>query len=114
MQTFFLPEGILKPERSLATAEIAAKAYTRWGFIETESLLPLKNSTASTTELSLTQRRQILERLLKTHTSLTVSDYLEACQHRIHRRTAERDLRSCIVLRPSGSTRAREYRVQKN
>lgn len=112
-QMFFVPQGFLRPERLLDQMTENLKPYAKWGFIcETWIASPKKPSRAKgrqKTLLSPEARHLILHGLIDSCREITVEKYLQACEYKIHRRTAERDLRATSRLRAKGFTRARVY-----
>lgn len=108
-QLFFVNDGLPKPSRAFEDISLSLAAYLKWGFWAKDSLLSSKRPQKR--PLSRTQRQMILQTLLAQRSSLTVTDYLAACDHRVLRRTAERDLANHTSLRASGRTQARCYKV---
>lgn len=107
-QMFFVSQGAPRPERDLRKAESSLKPYRRWGYLGNESLSDGKAETARTL-LGKSERFAALERLLETHATFSISDYIRACGGRVHRRTAQRDLLSHPALRGRGYTRAKLF-----
>jgi hypothetical protein len=108
---FFVREGRPRPGRDLEQAERSLRPYLRWGFFGTEDLAAPKGQRF--TLLGASERRRVLEGLLRTRKQLTVGEYMEACGGRVHRRMAERDLQSCPRLRKRGATRGAVYVVRR-
>lgn len=115
LQMFFLSDGKPEPARDLDLIKINLQAYQKWGFVGEEGLVSLKvrsqNRSRAFTTLSRASRLQRLELLIRGHETLSVADYLEACQFAVHPRTAERDLLAHPRLKPKGATRARRFTV---
>jgi hypothetical protein len=115
-QMFFISDGRPRPQKALVEISKSLKAFTAWGFFGSESPVSLKaqrSPQSSKTELTRAQREQILADLAKKKKTITVEMYLAAADHRIHRRTAERDLARSALLKPKGFTRSREYQVDR-
>lgn len=111
-QSFFLPTGAPKPDAAIREFSESLAPYKRWGYAGRDDLSGEKGerTRASRTLLEKPARAEILRRLLRANAEITVSGYVDACGGRIHRRTAERDLRECGRLRSAGRTRGRVYR----
>lgn len=113
-QAFFVREGWPRPNVDIKAALTSLKPYSRWGYFGREDLARVKSdekiiSGSGPTIMGKAERFQILEQLLKVNRKLTVSKYIQACGGRVHRRTAERDLREHPKLRSKGFTRGKEY-----
>jgi len=112
-QAFFVPQAPPTPRKIRLEIGTNLRAFAKWGFFSSEWIARVKSAESSReTILSKPARRDILDRLMLTRSQLTVDDFIEACSHRVHRRTAERDLSEANGLVPVGSTRARTYRVR--
>lgn len=90
-------------------AELPHPLFKKWGFYERDLLLPKNIITKTRTSLDRHTRKRILTELLRRRKEITVSDYLEACRHLIHRRQAERDLHDFFRLKKRGQTRRCVY-----
>lgn len=113
---FFIREGSPNPERDRRQIEASLRPYLRWGYFGDESLAgdagsPLKKS--DTTMMGKAERGKILNRLLATEDSIRVEDYIRACQGRVHRRTAQRDLSECKKARGRGFTRGKRFKLKR-
>lgn len=109
-QMFFIREGAPRPESDRRKIERSLKPYRRWGYFGDESLAGTTPHSGNSTLLGKTERQIILDRLLSSHDSISVEDYIRACNGRIHRRTAQRDLRESVRLKGKGFTRNKRYK----
>jgi len=111
-QMFFLREGLPLPQKDVEEIETSLTPYLQWGFFAANSLVTQKNqsSKGSATLLAKDKRLKILRALLRKGKKISVNDYLSACEGKLERRTAERDLKSYSGLKIIGSTRSRLYR----
>lgn len=107
-QSFFVDDGRPNPARARGESETSLKPYRRWGFFGREDLLA-KKAGCQAAALAKPERARVLEALRSSRPSFTVNDYIEACQGRVHRRTAERDLHACRDIKHKGFTRRRRY-----
>jgi hypothetical protein len=108
-QMFFI--GSLRPESDQKEAAVSLRLYRKWGFFGKENLLGEKRR-KELTLLGVKERRLLLQNLIRRRKRFTVSDYMEACDRKVHRRTAERDLRSCAGLLKNGATKSALYRAR--
>lgn len=109
-QMFFVNDGMPKPHRDLKTMRKSLRPYRRWGYFGDADLAPLKGKLLKRTSMGTEERAHHLDELLLRGKPFSVDDYISQCDHRVHRRTAERDLRRCSGLRPQGFTRGRRYK----
>jgi hypothetical protein len=115
-QMFFVPAGLPDPERLAREIDQQIKPYEKWGFFARDWIAldkPKSNISClvdNRTILSAPARRSALAKLLEQKEEITVADYIAACESRVHRRMAERDLQSSSLVRARGQTRARVYR----
>ena len=107
-EQFFI--GIYKAGGKLMEEECfySIKPYRRWGYFSKDLLINKAQSTQKTL-ISIPQRKAILDELLKSHKKITVQDYLEKMNFQIHRRQAQRDLKSHKRLKPQGQTKGKYY-----
>lgn len=85
--------------------------FKKWGYYESTPFYSKHEQRPQETFLDRKTRKQILGDLLKEKKMLKVKDYLEACCYAIHRRQAERDLKSFFKLKTRGNTRSRVYSI---
>ncbi|MBI4211759.1 MAG: hypothetical protein HY540_03895 [Deltaproteobacteria bacterium] len=83
------------PGGSLAkrAAEASLAEYKRWGFLACEAPMIDGQTRATSGSLDIDSRRNILKNLFSEHKNIKISDYLDACQHRISRQQALLDLK---------------------
>ena len=107
-EQFFI--GIYKAGGKLMEEECfySIRPYRRWGYFSKDLLINKAQSTKKTL-ISIPQRKAILDELLKSHKKITVQDYLEKMNFQIHRRQAQRDLKSHKRLKPQGETKGKYY-----
>lgn len=105
-QQFFIGQRAVGGQAMLDDARFASEEYRRWGFLARESLFPKARYKAS---LAPETRREILRSLLERTSRVTVQDYWQAIGQCVSLRQAERDLKSCPLLRARGRTQARFY-----
>ena len=107
-EQFFI--GIYKAGGKLMEEECfySIRPYRRWGYFSKDLLINKAQSTKKTL-ISIPQRKAILDELLKSHKKITVQDYLEKMNFQIHRRQAQRDLKSHKRLKPQGQTKGKYY-----
>ncbi len=109
-QTFFVGLSIRAHQQAQRNFENGLLTYQRWGFWGQDDLAQIKvGLEASCTLLTKNSRQYVLENLIATKAEITVQDYLIACGHQVHPRTAERDLLQHPHLRAIGFTRSRRY-----
>lgn len=106
-QLFMIPPGHPAPRRALESFTHSLAPYLKWGFFGREDLAHARAK--DLTLMGKAQRLAILQQILASKKSVSVSDYIAACGGRIHRRTAERDLAELPRLKTKGHTRARRY-----
>ena len=107
-EQFFI--GIYKAGGKLMKEECfySIKPYRRWGYFS-KDLLINKAQPAKRTLVPISQRKIIIDELLKSHKKITVQDYLEKINFQIHRRQAQRDLQNHKKLKPQGHTKGKYY-----
>ncbi len=108
-QSFFILGGRPRPERDIKIAASSSAPFSRWGFFGNENLLPAKGKKNQATVLQKSVRLRILKILVMKRRPFSVGEYIAACAGRVHRRTAERDLRQFSSLRRRGYTQSRKY-----
>lgn len=108
-QLFFVKDGAPNPLRLSNELLKSLRVYRKWGFAASESLISSKIGYSES--LSRSQRQQILNELIGSRVQLKVDDYMKACDGRVSRRTAERDVSEDKRLRSKGFTRGRYYEV---
>jgi hypothetical protein len=111
-QMFFIREGTPNPSRDRPEIERSLKSYLRWGYFGTDNLNGSKPG-RKLTLLGTRERARILSELARKQARITVDDYISACDRKVHRRTAERDLRSSPRLGKRGHTRNAFYLVKR-
>lgn len=111
-QLFFLRQGKPRPERDIKEIGQSLRVFRRWGFFGSAAPLDEKHDRRATM-LDPCQRRQLLRKLARGGETFTVADYMSACGGRVHRRTAERDLKEWPALRRIGATKAARYQRRK-
>ena len=107
-EQFFI--GIYKAGGKLMKEECfySIKPYRQWGYFS-KDLLINKAQLSKRTLIPISQRKTILDELLKSCKTITVQDYLEKMNFQIHRRQAQRDLKNHKKLKPQGQTRGKYY-----
>ena len=107
-EQFFI--GIYKAGGKLMKEECfySIKPYRQWGYFS-KDLLINKARLFKGTLIPISQRKAILDELLKSRKKITVQDYLEKMDFQIHRRQAQRDLKNHKKLKPHGQTKGRYY-----
>ena len=107
-EQFFI--GLYKAGGKLMREECfyAIKPYRHWGYFS-KDLLINKTKASKKTLISISQRKIIIDELLKSHNKLTVQDYLEQINFQIHRRQAQRDLKNYVKLQSCGQTKGKYY-----
>lgn len=113
-QAFFIFDGMPRPARAIDEAQRSLRPYRRWGFFGSTPIGVEKLKPNPSTLLGKRERSSVLETLIELGSSITVSDYIRACEGRIHRRTAERDLKMHPRLQAKGFTRSRIYKKRKS
>ena len=109
-EQFFI--GLYKAGGQLVKEECfyAIKPYRQWGYFS-KDLLINKALPPKKTLISVSQRKAIINELLKSHKRITIRDYLEKINFQIHRRQAQRDLKNYKQLQAYGNTKNRYYKV---
>ena len=92
-------------------ASHATKLYRKWGYFG-KDLLVNKAEPPQKTLIPLPRRRLLLDQLLKRKKRLKLEDYLAELSFQIHRRQAQRDLKSHPRLESRGRAKNRVY-IQK-
>ena len=90
----------------------ASEIYRRWGFGGKDMFINKfaeKQKTIQKSILGSATRREILGQLIKSQERITVSDYLLACEWRVSRRVAQKDLSESPKIIPRGKSRGRFY-----
>ena len=112
-ELYFIALHALGGKSALQESQRATRPYSRWGYAGTGTLI---NKDALTlrrgrhTLISKERRAAVLRELLRGRDRITVSDYVEALQAQVSRRTAELDLKASPQLKRQGNTRAASYR----
>jgi len=98
----------------LSEFQFASKLYTRWGFGGKDIFVNKFLSVQKNVQKSILEpekRLLLLKHLIQSKKRFSVNDYILACENRISRRVAQKDLASHQSLKSSGDTRARFYFV---
>lgn len=93
-------------------ARLSLAEYRKWGFLAREVLFnkqKLPSGRGRTHTIEPAVRREILKELLRARHRVTAVEYQEELGQAISLRQAERDLKSCALLRPRGNTRGRTW-----
>ncbi len=108
-EQFFI--GLYKAGGKLVKEECfyAIKPYRQWGYFSKDLLINKAAKTYKKTWISISQRKAIIEELLKSHKKITVQDYLEHINFQVHRRQAQRDLKNHTKLQSQGRTKGKYY-----
>lgn len=109
-QAFYVGLIAIDPRKSQEQMRRNLKLYSAWGFYNHELPITEKLGRIQRTLLSKSLRLEILKELIRKRSRFTVQDYIEALDHRVHRRQAERDLvgfKDRLVSR--GNTKSRTY-----
>ena len=96
----------------LEEVQFASQAYQRWGFGGKDVFInkfSQKQTNLQKSDLSPEVRLIILKELLKKKKRITVNDYLLACDLRISKRVAQKDLVLYSGLEAHGNSRARFF-----
>ncbi len=111
-QLFFIPEGVPNERRSFTEIGETLRPFAKWGFFSNEWIAEEKEvlTHPKATLMNAHSRQDCLKDLLKKKSVVTVSDYIQACSGRIHRRMAERDLKSSPLVSARGFTRNLIYK----
>lgn len=83
--------------------------FSKWGFYARDPMWSKNTFRLTPTQMDPMTRKRILRELLIRQRSITVNDYMTACHSAIHRRQAERDLKTFFKLKATGNTRGRRY-----
>lgn len=118
-QLYFFHQHSPGSMRQLAEAKRSLAPYSKWGYLcsdlclnkEAQKLATSKSDSKQIRKrfLTLSQRKEVIEKLASEREKFTVNDYLSFLHHRIGRRQAERDLGAHPKLKKSGHTRSRFY-----
>jgi len=110
-EQFFIGQRRIAGQMMLDDARFSLAEYQKWGYLSREILLNKKIE--NTHSYSLQTRQQILKALVESSPRITTDAYWNALGQSISRRQAERDLRSCSLLKSIGETKGR-YFVRKS
>lgn len=112
-QSFYVGHSVIQPSRLLLEIKKNLNYFKRWGFYCAQSPISLKYQKKNKTLISSEQRKQILRDLISVKSEITVTDYIEALDQKVHIRQAERDLSESDILNKTGFTRNRIYKAKR-
>lgn len=109
-QAFYIGLIAINPQQSQIQIKRNLKPFSAWGYYNQELPISEKRGRLQRTVISKSQRLELLKSLIRKRPRFTVQDYIEALDHRVHRRQAERDLAGLRErLVSQGNTRSRSY-----
>lgn len=113
-ENFFVSQAPLGGRSLLLDAERCDPTFAKWGYFGRDVFFNKADAILrEKTSLPARARRRLLREFVANRERFTSEDYREFLDFRISVRIAQLDLENCPLIRPSGNTKAREYRRRR-